>query len=205
VSRRTREADPEPGRVRDAILHAASRLLGERRFGELSVADIIGAAGVSRASFYFYFDGKYDVLAELVRQAVTAGHGEAGPWLTHRGVAQRRDAIAAGIRGGARLWQEQAPVLRAIVENWQSDRRLTELWLSQMDSYTAVTEERILLDRAADPDLPHGTDAHALAASLTWLGERLYYLAATSTPPFQDQDTLIDTLVYIWTAVLYPR
>jgi len=48
-----------------------------------------------------------------------------------------------------------------------------------------------------------GHDTEAVASALTWLGERLYYLAATSTPPFDDQDTLIDTLVYIWAAVLY--
>ena len=32
----------------------------------------------------------------------------------------------------------------------------------------------------------------AVAASLTWLGERLYYLAAAAVPPFDDQDVLID-------------
>jgi hypothetical protein len=35
------------------------------------------------------------------------------------------------------------------------------------------------------------------------LSERLHHLTATSTPPFGNQDTLIETLVYIWTAVLY--
>ena len=38
---------------------------------------------------------------------------------------------------------------------------------------------------------------------LTWLGERLYYLAATGVPPFDDQDTLVATLLHIWTTALY--
>ena len=48
-----------------------------------------------------------------------------------------------------------------------------------------------------------GQDIPAVASALTWLGERLYYLAATSTPPFDNQDTLISTLLSIWTSVLY--
>jgi hypothetical protein len=48
-----------------------------------------------------------------------------------------------------------------------------------------------------------GQDITAVASALTWLGERLYYLAATSTPPFDSQDNLINTLVHVWTSVLY--
>ena len=44
-----------------------------------------------------------------------------------------------------------------------------------------------------------------MVSSLTWLSERLYYLAATGTPPFDNQDTLIDTLVHIWASALYGR
>ncbi len=35
------------------------------------------------------------------------------------------------------------------------------------------------------------------------LGERLYYLAAIGAPPFDDQDTLVGTLLHIWTTALY--
>jgi hypothetical protein len=48
-----------------------------------------------------------------------------------------------------------------------------------------------------------GVDVVALASSLTWLGERLYYLAATRTAPFDNQETVVDTLVHIWASVLY--
>jgi hypothetical protein len=41
------------------------------------------------------------------------------------------------------------------------------------------------------------------ASALTWLGERLYHLAATATPPFDDTEPLVDTLTTIWAAVLY--
>ena len=198
--RQGRRAAPLGGDLREAILAATADLLGERKFSDLAVSDILTAAGVSRGSFYFYFDSKHDVLAELVRRAVAEGHAAAAPWL-----AQPDDpaaALRAGITAGAALWQASAPILRAIVENWRTDPRLTALWLEQMQSFTDATVAQISADpRArqalADQDIP------AVAAALTWLGERLYYLAATGTAPFDDQDTLVNTLLHMWTSALY--
>jgi TetR/AcrR family transcriptional regulator, ethionamide resistance regulator len=198
--RQGRRAAPLGGDLREAILAATAGLLGERNFSDLAVGDILTAAGVSRGSFYFYFDSKHDVLAELVRRAVAEGHAAATPWL-----AQPDDpaaALRAGITAGAALWQASAPILRAIVENWRTDPRLTALWLEQMQSFTDATVAQISADpRArqalADQDIP------AVAAALTWLGERLYYLAATGTAPFDDQDTLVNTLLHMWTSALY--
>ena len=56
-----------------------------------------------------------------------------------------------------------------------------------------------------------GSDLRALAAAVVTalfdpaigLGERLYYLAATGIPPFDDQATLVSTLLRIWISALY--
>src|SRR5882724_1134431 len=117
-----RSADGDTTDLREAILAATAGLLADRPFGDLAVGDILAAAGVSRGSFYFYFDSKHDVLAELVRRAVARGHAAAAPWL-----AVPADPVAAlrtGITAGAELWRQSAPVLRAIVENWRTDPRL---------------------------------------------------------------------------------
>jgi AcrR family transcriptional regulator len=183
--------------VHEAILTATRRLLDERRFDELSVADILAASGVARGSFYFYFAGKHQVLAELVRRA-TAGGLEAGePWLT--GSDDPRETVRHGISEGAKLWRAEAAVLRAIVENWRSDPELTELWLELMGRFSTVTAERI----TAGGDVGAGVDTDALAAALTWLGERLYYLAAIEVAPFADEAALVDVLTHIWMSVLY--
>src|SRR3954453_17969706 len=100
--------------MEEAILTAMRELLAHRRFDEISVADILGVAGVSRASFYFYFESRHAVLAVLVRRAVERGHQAAQPWLTHDGNAAPIAEVRQGIEEGARLWRENAPVLRAI-------------------------------------------------------------------------------------------
>jgi AcrR family transcriptional regulator len=196
--------------LREAILAASAGLLAEKSFGDLAVGDILTEAGVSRGSFYFYFDSKHDVLAELVRRAVAAGHAAAAPWLAGSGFPggsgfpdDPAAALRAGITAGAALWRASAPVLRAIVENWRTDPRLEALWTEQMQTFTDAAVAQISADPRARQRLA-GQDIPALASALTWLGERLYYLAATGTPPFDDQDTLVSTLLHIWTTALYP-
>lgn len=200
-ARRDRERPPA-GRddrdIRQVILATTRRLLDDRRLDEIAVADILEAAGISRGSFYFYFDGKQDVLAALVREAVAEGHVAARPWLRHDDEDERHATVRHGISEGARLWREQAPVLRAIVENWRSDPRLTELWLGQMATYTEATAERVERDGTAR------ADPRTLAAALTWLGERLYYLAAIGVPPFDDEEALVEVLTHIWMSSVYP-
>src|ERR1700680_3932349 len=50
----TSQEESERQDVREAILDATENLLAQQRFDELSVADILSSAQVSRASFYFY-------------------------------------------------------------------------------------------------------------------------------------------------------
>ena len=198
-----RSAGGDTTDLREAILAATAGLLADHQFGELAVSDILTAAGVSRGSFYFYFDSKHDVLAELVRRAVARGHDAAAPWLAGPGgPANPAAALRTGITAGAELWRQSAPVLRAIVENWRTDPRLEALWTGQMQTFTDATVAQINADPRALRRLA-GQDIPALASALTWLGERLYYLAATGTPPFDDQDTLVSTLLRIWTTALY--
>ena len=64
----------------------------------------------------------------------------------------------------------------------------------------ATTAERIAADQPADPSV----DTAALAATLTWLGERAYYLAAIGIESFTDEERLVDVLTHVWTSTL-PR
>jgi len=186
--------------LREKILVATASLLANRQFGDLSVSDILSAAGVSRGTFYFYFDGKHDALAELVKRAVAQGHDAASPWLGNP--ADKVTALRTGTTAGAQRWMANAPILRAIVENWRSDPRLAALWLEQMQTFTDAAVAQIKVDPVAVKRLV-GVDVIALASSLTWLSERAYYLAAIGIPPFDNQDTVVDTLVHIWTSALY--
>jgi AcrR family transcriptional regulator len=188
--------------VRVLILDATERLLADRRFEELSVADILGAAGVARGSFYFYFPNKHAVLAELVRRAVGSAHEAAGTWTNDESGAPGA-ALRRGTTEGSRLWREHAPVLRAIVENWQSDPALAALWTTVIDGFTAVAAERIQADRAAGLAPERDDDPRVLASVLCWMNERAWYLAATGHAGFTDEDVLTEALTEVWQAAIY--
>jgi len=50
-------------------MQAVRDLLQEGSFAELSVSTISNRAGVARSGFYFYFDSKYSVLAQILAEA----------------------------------------------------------------------------------------------------------------------------------------
>jgi AcrR family transcriptional regulator len=189
--------------VREAVLSATESLLAKRRFADLAVADILTAAAISRASFYFYFESKYAVLAELARRAVGQGHDAGQPWLTRDAEEDPVATLRAGIAEGAHVWRRHAPVLRAVVENWREDAELSSLWVTLMDSYTDAAVARLEQDRHARLGRKNAADVHQLVSALTWMGERLYYLAAIGVAPFDDEAVLVDALLQVWTATLY--
>ncbi|HLM63215.1 MAG TPA: TetR/AcrR family transcriptional regulator [Acidimicrobiales bacterium] len=208
-ARRDRPAgEVEPGSERDvrqAILDATEGLLADRRIAEVSVADVLAAARVSRASFYFYFEGKGAVLAELVRRAVAEGHDAAVAWVDRPDADDPAAGVRHGIAEGARLWRERAPLLRAVVETWRADDVVGDLWADLMGTYTSASAERIAQDRASGLAPDTGVEPFALASTLTWLGERIYYLAAIGVPPFDDEQVVVDVLTEVWMATVYGR
>ena len=90
------------------------------------------------------------------------------------------------------------------MENWRNEPRLTELWQQQMQLFTDAAVAQISTDPAAMTHLA-GQNIAGVASALTWLGERVYYLAACGTPPFDDENVVIDTLVHVWASTLYGR
>jgi AcrR family transcriptional regulator len=58
--------------TRTAILTAAEQLYAERSFGEVSLRDIVAAAGVNLAAVNYHFGSKDDLLAELFLSRATA-------------------------------------------------------------------------------------------------------------------------------------
>lgn len=185
-------------------MQATRELLEAQRFADLSVAAILSASGAAKGSFYFYFASKEDLLAALVEDAVGAALDAAETWTD---VDSNRDPVAAlrdGTRAGARLWREHGAVLRAIVEAAGTNAALDEMWRTQMDRFTQVALRRLDGDAEAAAWLA-GRDPVPIVTALTWLGERVYYLAATNTPPFTTERVVVDVLTDAWALELYGR
>jgi len=89
-------------RTRALILDAAERLYAERGFGDVTLRDIVAAAGVNLAAVNYHFGSKDELIAEL---------------FVTRGVATNRERLtelkAAEVAGGGRANVEA--ILRALV------------------------------------------------------------------------------------------
>ncbi len=78
-------ARPGRGRGRDAILQAAAETFREKGFDRATMEDLAAQLGLLKASLYYYFQSKYDILYEILRGA-------------RQEVLRRLEAIAASDR-----------------------------------------------------------------------------------------------------------
>jgi AcrR family transcriptional regulator len=198
-----RRAKRVEGEAREALLAAAERLLSERTLGELTVGEVLREAGVSRASFYFYFASKHDIVSALAEQVIEEVRLAAEPWLERTDLSPR-EALHAAMRGALDSWERHGPVLRAVAESWHASAELGDLWGGLVRRFTAAAAEQVRRERAVGLAPPDGPDPDALAAALIWMNERVLYLWATQgEPALADADTVADTLTEIWLSAVY--
>jgi len=198
--RRSRSTSREPRDVAASILDAAEELLAERSLAELTVADLLRAAGVARGSFYFYFESKEGVVAALLERIVDEVHDASLPWLD-RGDTEPRQALGAAIGGSLALWRRHAPVMRATVESLQTTPAIRDLWGAVLERFATESATQIEKDRAAGL-APDGRPALSLAGALVAMNERSFYFAVADGEPEADGE-LAETLTSIWVSSIY--
>ena len=200
-SRRSERGRPPKGDRRErALLDAAERLLTTGDFDSSSVADLAEAAGISRATFYFYFASKQALLSAAVADAVSGLEGRLD--------AQRADdagtpaeRVAATVHAAAELWRQHRVVLMASVELGAT---MPDVYQRGMESIARVTELSVaLLTAAGHPEAVGDPGATArVVAALVLMSERNFYdLARTSSRP-ADYDALVAVLTTIWLRAL---
>lgn len=83
------ETAPDTARApRQRLLDGLAQVLGERAWADLTIADVVGAAHMSRRTFYEHFDGKEacllalcERLSEEVLALIAAGYDPEGDWV----------------------------------------------------------------------------------------------------------------------------
>lgn len=68
MARRADSQDPRALRTRAAMLDATLGLVRDRRVEDISISQIVKAAGVSRQAFYDHFDDRDDAVVEAIRE-----------------------------------------------------------------------------------------------------------------------------------------
>ena len=120
-------------RQRHAIVQAVRELLEEKPFAQLSVSTISDRAGVARSGFYFYFDSKYAVLAQILADA-THELEELTEYFAPRGADESPAAFAKRMVGSAAaVYAHNDPVMSACNAARNTDAEIRDLLDQQVE------------------------------------------------------------------------
>ena len=183
------------------LLDATERLMaGGASFTELSVDRLATEAGISRASFYIYFEDKGDLLRRLAGQvfAFLADAGER--WW---GVAERRDPAdaATAISGIVAGYRRHQPLLVALSEMAGYDPQVGAAYHEILTAISARFAAVIEAGQEAG-SIRAGLSAATTASALTWMVERACQQNLPGRPQSYDAE-LADTLTQIVWGALY--
>jgi AcrR family transcriptional regulator len=191
-----------PPDTREAILSAMEQLLEDRRLDELTVVDLIQAAGISRATFYMYFESKHAAVAARAEGIMEQIHDLWAPWLERPGPGDR-ETLEELWRGSIELWREHRALLMAAAEAWRADGAVSESWSVLMKRYAGTVHRHIERAQAAGTAAPT-PDAGILATLLVWLNESALYIAfSTPNQTPEDDAALAQALAAVWLRTIY--
>lgn len=191
-------------RTYEAVLAATADLLERTPLSELSVAQILDAAGVGRTSFYEHFSSKDDVVVKLMRR-ISAEVGEELEPMFAGGGDSPDAAVRRALRGVLATTSRHARLLVTVSEEWPEVPELRVIWFSMMGEGSSRLADTIDRERAAGT-APPGADSGALAASLIWTVERAFHVAATRADgTLAGPDALIEPLVQLFVGTIYGR
>jgi len=114
-------------------MQAARELLQEKSLAELSVSAISQRAGVARSGFYFYFDSKYSVLAQIVAEA-TEELEELTQYFAPRQPGESPEQFAKRMVGSAAaVYAHNDPVMTACNAARYTDIEIRDILEQQFD------------------------------------------------------------------------
>ncbi|BBZ43195.1 TetR/AcrR family transcriptional regulator [Mycobacterium parmense] len=183
------------------LLEATERLMRDgASFTELSVDRLSTEAGISRASFYIYFEDKGHLLRRLAGEVFGDLAAGAQRWW---GVAGRRnpDDVRAAMTAIIASYRRHQAVLVALNEMAAYDPPTVHIY---RDLLTGISGQlaRVIADGHADGSIRRSLPAATTASALTWMVER----ACQQNLPAQSADydgELATTLAEIVWGALY--
>jgi AcrR family transcriptional regulator len=198
-----RRRRPRKGDLKEqAILDTAVELLADRSFDEIGVDELARGAGISRPTFYFYFESKQAVLRVLVEQLTERAFSDS-EWLSGDPDQPPEETIRSGIELGAKLWRDHGPVMRAGFDTWGSAPELRPFWEGITTQFVDAAAEQIKTARSAGV-APNGPpSARALATALIRMSERCYYMASLGAEPSLSDKELTTTLTTVYLRTIY--
>lgn len=184
-------------------MHAVRELLEEKPFAELSVSTISDRAGVARSGFYFYFDSKYSVLAQILAEA-TQELEELTQYFAPRGPDESPAAFATRMVGSAAIvYAHNDPVMSACNVARNTDAEIREILDQQVDGVITQIIGVVEDELAAGTAHPISDDIPALVRTLAVTTAQMLSGDTTYLGADRDVQRGIRVLEQLWLAALW--
>lgn len=183
--------------LRERLLAATEELLREGEgFTELSVERLVGAAGVSRSTFYVYFEDKGQLLSAWFEGIAAALDADVEAWWRIDAASDRED-VRTALAGVVDGYRPHIHLMAALYDTAAYDPSVRELVDGLIDRSVESLRRHIAAGQKAgfvDPSLP----PREVAGWLTWMAERgLHQLVRGA------DDATVQRLIDGYTAIVW--
>ncbi len=144
-------------------LYGAAELIAERGLADAKIDEIAEAAGIPKATLYYYFSGKDEILAFLLADVLELIAGEVGTAVSAPGDA--RDRLESAVEAQLRVMLEHPALCRALVGDLGRATRLPELAVALQAAFHQPIED-LLAEGVTDGTLRGVNHPSAVALSI---------------------------------------
>jgi AcrR family transcriptional regulator len=202
-SRTGRRRGPSKGDLKEAaILDCAWALLAHKPVADITIEELARGAGISRPTFYFYFESREAVIralaANVADQLLATASGVTEPTDDSPEVVTRQVVAAYMER-----WQREGPVLRAMAPLYESDPEHRRFWDGINDQIVDAIATTIAAERAAGRALPGPPAERDLARALMAMLWRSGYELSLERRSAAALRRRIDTLTAVSLRAIY--
>ncbi|ORW43049.1 TetR family transcriptional regulator [Mycobacterium paraense] len=200
-------ANPQPGesgarrrgdKHRQAIMQAVRDLLEEKPFAELSVSTISERAGVARSGFYFYFDSKYSVLAQIVADA-TEELEELTQYFAPRQPGESPEQFAKRmVRSAAAVYAHNDPVMTACNVARYTDIEIRDILERQFEVVLRQIADVVDAEMKAGTANPISDDIPTLVRTLAGTTSLVLTGDSILVGPEDDVERRVRVLEQLW-------
>ncbi len=185
-------------RTRQVILDAALKLIWEKPFRDLTIAELMAQTGVSRSVFYQYFADLHDLMENLLGDLKQEILEVATPWITAESDPAAK--LVESLSGLVKVCYRRGPILRAVFEAAPMDERLEGAWNDFIRVFDDAVAERIERDQAAG--LVPKFDARPVAIALNRMdvGTLIHHFGRR---PRSKPDPVYRAILQVWISTIY--
>jgi AcrR family transcriptional regulator len=183
------------------IRETLESLLEDNGFHEISIDDLAKGAGISRPTFYFYFESKEAVLLSLLDEIVSqadAASDAAQEALDQDPARFLRDSLSAYFH----YFGAHRAVSVAGTEASAGNPKVRKLWNGVRERWVVAATAGIEAERARGA-APDGLPARDLAIALINMNEGVLFSAFAGEQPAIAEDSVVDVLIDVWLKAIY--